>query len=494
MNEINNLKFALDEKLSSDMLIVFDFSAVVNIKSQMLLDIVTECIISKNIKVAVSRDFYENYDVIIKSLNDKQKEMAEKVTKLLSLLNQNNKLMYASDIVASDDIVSNLCKNSKVCFVYYCNSEMSESIRRYADVLSCKAVIVNDAGVPKIYDDRNEIVKNSTTEIDRTVLGDEYFAVSFLADEGANVRTRDNELLTLKKLVGRGGEGSVYECDYKNGYVAKIYHKGQLNKLRLKKLNFMEKKQIEYAGICWPEKMIFSLAGEPIGYIMKKIDGISLYSLFDSAESVVEAYPYWTRQNLISLAIGVIENIQYLHLFGILIGDLRLKNIIIDEKNNPVLVDIDSCQVDSLPCPAGFEDYTPPELQGIEFKEILRKYENESFSCMVLIFKLLFCGMHPCDQKNGADTIEEEIRNMTFPYSVDCTENTARIPSGGYDKMWATIPHQMQVLFYNVFAKGKRYTLNEILLMLKTYNTFIDMKKDEMPSVNKILFDDNQEE
>lgn len=486
MDNIEKLISELKNNFNDEMLLVVDFSAIVNIYSEEYINVVTDCIISKSIKVAVTKGFYENYDVVIKSLNDEQKNIAKKVKNLLSMLKENNRLLYASSVVSSDEIVSSLCKNNKVCFWYYYSSECAESMCINSDILMCKALIVNSDGIPEFFDSKNEIIFHSIPQIDTSVLGNEYFAISFSPQTGKNVKTRENEIITLGALLGQGGEGSVYECDYRTGYVAKIYHKGQLNKLRLKKLLLMEKKQIKYEGICWPEKMIYSPEGEPIGYIMKKIKGKSLYTLFDSAESVVEAYPNWTRQSLVSLAIGVIENIQYLHLFGILIGDLRLKNIIIDENNRPILVDIDSCQVDTLPCPAGFEDYTPPELQGIEFKEKLRKYENESFSCMVLLFKLLFCGMHPCNQKNGADTIEEEIRNMAFPYIPD-SDDDSKIPWGGYDKMWMSMPHQMQILFYNTFSKGKRYTLNEILLMLKTYNVFLDMKKDEIPSSNIIL-------
>ena len=182
------------------------------------------------------------------------------------------------------------------------------------------------------------------------------------------------------------------------------------------------------------------------------------------------------------------QKIQYLHLFGILIGDLRLKNIVVDSFGNPCLVDIDSCQIENLPCPIGYPDFTPPELQHIEFKKVLRTYENEDFSCAVLLFKLLFCGIHPYDQRNGAETIEEEISDRSFPYPQNIQGDFTKIPWGGYEEMWRHTPHQMQTFLYDIFKNSIRYSLQEMILMLKTYNAFLDLKKAERPLLNQISF------
>lgn len=487
----NNMKQKeeLIRHFDSSMLFVIDFSAISNIKSQDTLKALTQFLLEYKIKVAVSREFYEDYEVIIKTTNTEQKNIAFMAYQFLSAIDDNGCLLYMSNIIDSREIISKLHKNPKVCFVYYKNSEFSENVLDLSETLESKAIIIDEKGDLNIFLNQAEIINASKSIIDPSAEDDDYFTTSFEAEKGAKVKTRENEIFQLGEMLGSGGEGAVYDCPSKKGYVVKIYHKGQLNKLRLKKIFLMEKKQICYDGLCWPEKVVFSEKGEPVGYLMKKIDGKALDAILDSDESLLKAFPNWTKQDTISLAIDILQKIQYLHMFGILIGDLRLKNIVIDKTGTACLVDLDSCQVENLPCPIGFPDFTPPELQFVEFKKQLRSYYNESFSCSVLLFKVLFCGLHPYDQKNGADTIEEEISSKSFPYPKNVDGDFTRIPWGGYEDMWRHTPFQMQSFLYDIFKDGNRYNLQEMILMLKTYHQFIGLKKSTMPSLNKISFD-----
>lgn len=55
--------------------------------------------------------------------------------------------------------------------------------------------------------------------------------------------------------------------------------------------------------------------------------------------------------------------------------------------------------------------------------------------------------MHPYDQRNGADTIEEEISSYSFPYPQNAKGDFSKIPLGGYDAMWKHTPFQIQTFF-----------------------------------------------
>ncbi len=475
-------------KEMNSLLFVLDFSVITNIASKDNLEALTDFLLRNKVKVAVSREFYENYEVVIQSSNDEQKSIAQMTYRFLSLLNQNNELLYMSNIVSAKEIIEKLHKNPNVCFIYYKNSEFSEMVLHFRETFSGKAIIVDALGDFDVYLTREEIIQASENLLDVSVIDDDYFAIDFVPEKGIKIKTRDHETIEIGDLIGSGGEGAVYESNYRKNYVVKIYHPKQLNKLRLKKLFLMEKKQVRYNGICWPEKVVYSEKGVPVGYLMRKVDGKPLSSIFDCAESVLKAFPSWKKQDLLRLSINILQKIQYLHLFGILIGDLRLKNIVVDSFGNPCLVDIDSCQIENLPCPIGYPDFTPPELQHIEFKKVLRTYENEDFSCAVLLFKLLFCGIHPYDQRNGAETIEEEISDRSFPYPQNIQGDFTKIPWGGYEEMWRHTPHQMQTFLYDIFKNSIRYSLQEMILMLKTYNAFLDLKKAERPLLNQISF------
>ena len=476
------------EQFNSENLFLFDFSAVANVKSHEELNVLSEFVLTNKIKVAVSREFYENYEVIIKSLNEEQTAIANMISIFLDSLEKNGCLLYLSEIIDSRDIVDKLYKNPKVCFVYYKDSEFSENVLSIDDPISAKAIIVDEGGEFNVCDNQDAIHALSSTEIDISAIDDDYFSTSFEPVEGAPVKTRAGDKYKLGNLLGSGGEGAVFNCAELPDYVIKIYHKGQLNKLRLKKIFLMEKKQIRYDGLCWPEKVIFSEKGEPVGYMMKKICGKPLSAIFDGDETVLKTFPLWKKQNLISLAIDILQKVQYLHLFGILVGDLRMKNIVVDENGNPCIVDIDSCQVGSLPCPIGFPDFTPPELHHVEFKKQLRTYYNESFSCAVLVFKLLYCGLHPYNQRFCDTTMEENVSAKSFPYPETSTGDFSKIPWGGYSDMWKHTPIQMQTFFCNIFKSGYRYNTQEMIMMLKTYNEFLSINKSKTPSSNEISF------
>ena len=482
------------EKIRNAELFILDFSAIANIKSADQLQILNKFILDNSLKVAVNYEFYENYEVIIKTVNEEQRTIANLAYRFLSILKKNSCLLYMAEQRNAEDIISSLYRNEKVCFVFYKNSEFSESLLSFLEKedYKAKAIIVSENGEMNSYDTLAEIKAAVTNVIDPTIAGDDYFAVSFVPNPGETVKTSEGTQILLGELIGSGGEGAVYHCDYEENYVVKIYHKGQLNKLRLKKIFQMEKKQVRYNGICWPEKVIFSMKGEPVGYLMKQVEGRPLSSIFDSDEDVLKAFPTWNKQDLIALTIDILQKIQYLHLFGILIGDLRMKNIVINEAGIPSIVDIDSCQIDNLPCPAGYPDYTPPELQHVAFKKNLRTYRNESFSCAVLMFKLLFCGLHPYDQRHGADSIEEEISLHSFPYPMDYTGDFSRIPWGSYKGMWEHMPFQFQMFLQDIFKNGERYSLQQMIWMLKNYYRYLETRTD-FEALNNIVHEVNEE-
>ena len=100
---------------------------------------------------------------------------------------------------------------------------------------------------------------------------------------------------------------------------------------------------------------------------------------------------------------------------------------------------MDSVQIGNLPCPVGTEDFTDPRLWGRDFAGFVRKLKDEDYSIAMLVFSVLFCGLHPYATRNGAETLREEILNRNFPYTLD-NSDTDHIPLGGYDHIWEYLP------------------------------------------------------
>lgn len=482
------------ELLNDIELFVIDFSTIANLNSTADFDDLVNFWVAHRKNVAVTRDFYENYDVIIQCRNEEQKRIAHYVIDTLEKLKGSNLLKYFSNQTRAGDVVEKLHRNPKVCFVYYKHSEFAESVCDFEQTLFAKAIVLNNAGELVVCEDKDSIWKESYNRIDRSVIGDDYFKSSYIPTNGDIVKSKDGSRYKLTSTIGAGGEGTVFNCQpegYNDGidYVVKIYHKGQLNKLRLKKLMIMETKKVDFNGVCWPEKLIYSEKGEPVGYIMKKIKGKPLSAIFSSDEDVLEAFPYWTRENVLWVIIDVLKKIQYLHLFGILVGDLRLRNIIIDDQGNVSLVDIDSCQINDLPCPAGFPDFTAPEIYNIEFGKALRTYRNENFACAVVLFKLLFCGLHPYDQIDGADSIQVDINRLNFPYPQCGSYGLEKIPWGPYKGIWKHLPLQYQMFLFNMFKVGERYSVIEMIIMTQTYYNFLYKYKNNYYYINNVTFE-----
>jgi hypothetical protein len=117
---------------------------------------------------------------------------------------------------------------------------------------------------------------------------------------------------------------------------------------------------------------------------------------------------------------------------------------------------MDSVQIGNLPCPVGTEDFTDPRLWGMDFSSFVRTLEDEDYSIAMLVFTVLFCGLHPYATRNGAETLREEILNRNFPYTLDNSDKE-HIPVGGYDHIWEYLPENLRVMLYNTFHEGKVY-------------------------------------
>lgn len=477
----------LNSILDSTDILIIDFSAIVN-SDYVRFDEFMHHVIEKKLKTAVTAEFYENYEIICKSSNAEQKAIGLKVCTYLGMLKERHLLLSLPDVYDSRTLVTKLESVRSVCYMFYKVSELAEALAMYGNRF--KSIVVDEnknlIGCELPY----EMITATANTVDPDAAGDGYFSIDNLPEEGHTVYLADRTPVRITKFLASGGEGGVYDCTYKTGYLAKVYHDGQLNALRVKKMLQMEKKQVRYEGLCWPEHVLFTQSGEPIGFVMKKVQGSALSVLFDSYESVLNQFPHWKRRNLIQLCIEVLSRIQYLHLFGILIGDVRLNNIMITTAGEPALVDLDSCQTDNLPCPGGFGEFTPPELQNQQFSKTLRTYGNESFSCAVIMFKILFCGLHPYDQIDGADSIEEDIAKKNFPFTLDTKDDFKKIMfSDYYSEVWKSTPYPFQKFLLDIFKNGERPNIQTMIMMLRTYDKFIELNENKYPQVNEILFD-----
>ena len=117
------------------------------------------------------------------------------------------------------------------------------------------------------------------------------------------------------------------------------------------------------------------------------------------------------------------------------IGDVNQSNVLVSNKGFVALIDCDSYQVEikgqSYPCEVGIDLFTPPELQGRSFRNLIRTQNHDRFGLAVLVFYLLFMNRHPFAGRylgQGDMSIEQAIRQHRFAYGRAAASFQMQVP------------------------------------------------------------------
>jgi DNA-binding helix-hairpin-helix protein with protein kinase domain len=208
--------------------------------------------------------------------------------------------------------------------------------------------------------------------------------------------------VAIGRQIGRtGGEGSCYEATSHPGFLVKIYHQApsedkaekiyhlaQLASSNLALLNFA----------AWPTSIVWKDGQRPCGFLMPEVKGKEIHQLFSPKEREVE-FPTSGWDFLVHVARNCAAAFDSVHEIGVVIGDVNEGNLLVTNNGTVRLIDCDSYQVQNgarrWTCDVGIPLWTPPELQGKNFRQLERTANHDRFGLAVLVFKLLFMGRHP---------------------------------------------------------------------------------------------------
>jgi DNA-binding helix-hairpin-helix protein with protein kinase domain len=230
----------------------------------------------------------------------------------------------------------------------------------------------------------------------------------------------------LAALIGQGGEGAVYELATDRNTAAKIYtnalSREKAGKIRL--MIAMRNPRLEKLA-AWPQGVLIRKTGETIGLLMPKIiDRKDIHHLY-SPKSRRTVFLRADWRFLIRTAANTARAFRVVHEAGCIIGDVNHGSILVGQDATVRLIDCDSFQVSSgkqsFLCEVGVETFTPPELQGKSFKEIVRTTNHDNFGLAVMVFLMLFMGRHPFAGRylaQGEMPISRAIRECRFPYGT----------------------------------------------------------------------------
>jgi DNA-binding helix-hairpin-helix protein with protein kinase domain/Tfp pilus assembly protein PilF len=251
--------------------------------------------------------------------------------------------------------------------------------------------------------------------------------------------TSQSDIVRLGRRIGIGAEGEVYEIQDRSDLVAKIYHEPPPPE-KAEKLVVLSRLGNErlFNLSAWPVSTLRDAPdGEVVGFVMKKISQAEEIHALHSPKSRLQKFPEASWVFLIYAAANIARAVALIHEHGLVIGDVNPKNILVTRKATVYLLDVDSFQVSAdgktYRCEGGFPEYTPPELQGVAFRDVDRAQEHDCFGVAAVIFQLLFMGRHPFSGRYlgvGEMPLERAIRERRFAYGADAEARKMRQPPG----------------------------------------------------------------
>ena len=442
------------EELENYKSLFVDYSFIREFGGTAVLSEFLDFVTSNHIDIYVSKSFKLLHYCVLHQADSKTAAAISAMREFCSRLLE-DKLLHSVQVTDTVEFLNKASLVSQCCIVMASRGIFINRITERYPVYIGDFCVFGQDGDPEIYHGLTDLISNlPKVEISPLASVNKYLDVPVYCNVGDTVTTEEGVNVVLEKRVSAGAEGMVFTTD-NPGIVAKIYHKGIITPMRWKKLQTQVDMGLNSTGVCWPQHLLF-YKGIPVGYTMITGKGKTLGNVFDGPEAMLNYFPEWKRLDVVTTLADILEKYIYLHMFGIVAGDIQMKNALIYSSNSIYLIDMDSVQVGNLPCPVGTEEFTDPRLWGTDFSDFLRKLEDEDYSIAMMVFSLLFCGLHPYATRNGAETLREEILEKNFPYTMD-NSSDEHIPKGGYNHIWEYLPDNLRQMLYGTFREGKTY-------------------------------------
>lgn len=272
----------------------------------------------------------------------------------------------------------------------------------------------------------------------------------------------EGRVLRLGKKLGQGGEGAVFELEGEPGIAAKIHHQ-PLTPLRAEKIRVMagmRTPQIDQLA-AWPTRLLSLPSGAPIGLTMPKVVGHKDIHHLYSPKSRRTEFAGADWRFLIRVAANLARAVATIHEANGVIADINHSGVLVGQDARVRLIDCDSFQIvdagKTYLCDVGVPTFTPPELQGLLFAEIVRTPNHDNFGLAVLIFLTLFMGRHPFAGRFiglGEMPIERAIGEGRFAYGADSAAFQIERPPGA--PSLSIVSPAIAGLFERAFARESR--------------------------------------
>ncbi len=256
-----------------------------------------------------------------------------------------------------------------------------------------------------------------------------------------------------------GGEGVCYRTY--NGLFAKLYFKKHQTYVNFKKLQTMVEMGCSTPFISWPLDILYH-NNQFVGYLMKELgDTRSVDELRD------DGFSGFSLLDRFVIVRNFLQSVAYLHERDILVGDMKLDNILVGPNADVYIIDAGSFQVADYACDVCHKEYTERIYTGDQLKRILRSVREEYFPINKIIFEILML-KGPFYSKNNTEIDGDGSREFHYPLHFDPTREDPRaLPY--HMKVWFSLSPAMRQYFYYYFTEGKVTYLSDWLRELEVY-------------------------
>ena len=260
-----------------------------------------------------------------------------------------------------------------------------------------------------------------------------------------------------KSKAYSGGEGVCYKTY--NGLFCKLYFKKHITYVNYKKLQKMVDMGCSCPYISWPLDILY-FRNQFVGYVMDEL--ADTRSVDDLRDDNFSGFRILDRFVIVRNFLAVIE---YLHDRDILVGDMKLDNILVKPNADVYLIDAGSFQVGDYACNVCHKEYTERIYTGDDLKHILRSVREEYFPINKIIFEILMM-KGPFYSRDNTEIDGDGSREFTYP--MDPTGlDVAHLPY--HLKVWFALSPTMREYFYRYFVEGKVTYVSEWLRELDLY-------------------------
>ena len=255
----------------------------------------------------------------------------------------------------------------------------------------------------------------------------------------------------------KGGEGNVYNT-YHN-LVCKLFRGTHQNYFNHKKLIDMLSIEINNSFIIWPKDVVY-YNNTFVGFVMDEVKGaVTLDDLRDTGfagYSVLERF---------KLALGFLKHVNYLHQKGIVIGDIKLPNVMVKSPEELYIIDTGSFQVFDYPCTVFTKEYSNKEYTSDSLKKQLRDVEDEYYAVNKVMFEIMMLkGPH-----YSVDSIEIDLDSFERPFHYKLKPPKKSDNLFPHERLWYSISDRMRDYFYYYFVNGTITYLEDWIQELSSF-------------------------